>query len=494
MAMTAQQVRPASVTKEKSYLATKRNLAIAISSIAYIRHLFPRDAFREQKIDSMKIWILKRNSQARTIVEWMNGVYDALEKEYLKKLILIITYKSSDTGKDILETYTFGFSYAGREVLTDMKLASSGHPTRSAPITSEDTKKSAQKFISNLYLLVSTFEDIGPSFKMSMRLSYYEEDMPIGYQPPGFESGDLEGIDTASDVEVFNVGKTEQGYHTTSLIIKRMSLLSALRTGFVPNEDSLTVQLPADSQGNEDSMVHQTHEQQQSGPPSPPQGTQIIVRCPCGSGENEGTMISCMSCGFWQHAICFCVCAENAPDVHVCNICADPSKPNLYPTDATLCNLDDKRLREVCNWRRALEACFSTNSITVNSMSLRLSCSKVIAKKILNQMVAGRIANPNKDRKCIKDINRTNLERAYYRDIQKPSADMHEQVAEARKHLQSANDGKHIQSNSGDDTTPVKLLESERVSKSVKRKLGVDSQEDFRACPDLQKKVKCKKR
>ena len=39
--------------------------------------------------------------------------------------------------------------------------------------------------------------------------------------------------------------------------------------------------------------------------------------------QDDGLMISCEHCKFWQHAVCFTIIKEDdAPEVHLCDQCA----------------------------------------------------------------------------------------------------------------------------------------------------------------------------
>ena len=53
------------------------------------------------------------------------------------------------------------------------------------------------------------------------------------------------------------------------------------------------------------------------------------VRCPCLDPADDGTMILCSICNYWQHAICFCLYDEaNMPETHVCHLCSDKVRCN----------------------------------------------------------------------------------------------------------------------------------------------------------------------
>ena len=86
---------PAKVdSKLKSFQFTKKLLAIAVSNIAYIRDIFPEEAFAKKSLDKMPLKILKQHSECEDAViaaSWLLGAFEAIEKEYLKVLALYCT-------------------------------------------------------------------------------------------------------------------------------------------------------------------------------------------------------------------------------------------------------------------------------------------------------------------------------------------------------------------------------------------------------------------
>ena len=39
--------------------------------------------------------------------------------------------------------------------------------------------------------------------------------------------------------------------------------------------------------------------------------------------QEDGLMVMCSVCTFWQHGVCFCIIKEDeAPENHVCDVCA----------------------------------------------------------------------------------------------------------------------------------------------------------------------------
>lgn len=494
MAAVQQAIRPKAMTKEKSFLHTKRILAIAVSSIAYIRQLFPDDSFSERTIDGMKVKILKNDENTKMLIEWMAGVYDAVEKEYLKRLVFAVSYKEQEAERDIVETYTFTFTYPKDGVSTDVHLSKDGHPIQTTQLSAEDTKKSAQKFIRNLFSLVSTFDTIKSTLSITMRLTYYEDRRPEEYQPPGFEPDENDDFATGETLSTTNIGKMTAPYHAVQLVVK--TFLGRVKNITSEQECESQIQMHMNNTGLNQETA--TFLQSQPTPGSSPmeestqptlitqtqdQDTQGLgVRCPCGYNEDDGSMLMCISCNYWQHAICFCVSEdEGFLGVHVCNICGDASIPDMYPTDATLVNLTTQQLRETCMWRRALKACYETSRITVSPLSARLSCTKALAKEIVNKLVLEGVAKPIKGHRNNKDVDRVRLDAVFHRDVRKPGMDMRKQIAEVRSNASTKSTPNVVKktletmSQEG-DMTPMKMGNLED-SRATKRRLGIDSQD-----------------
>jgi meiosis-specific protein HOP1 len=62
---------------EQSLLYTKKLIIIAVSSVAYLRGLFPENAFTERKFEEMKLHILQSNpskfKDSAVLTEWLKG-------------------------------------------------------------------------------------------------------------------------------------------------------------------------------------------------------------------------------------------------------------------------------------------------------------------------------------------------------------------------------------------------------------------------------------
>jgi len=108
------------------------------------------------------------------------------------------------------------------------------------------------------------------------------------------------------------------------------------------------------------------------------------VRCPCLANDNDGIMIMCAVCRYWQHAICFKIRNEtSAPTQHVCNLCYSPS---IQPTDPELCHVDQATAQEICLWRRSLAVCLEVTYIGAAQLANRLGVSDAIASHLVSRL------------------------------------------------------------------------------------------------------------
>jgi hypothetical protein len=68
----------------------------AISSVCYLRNLFPEECFADRAISGIQIKsLLPVNNESRTLIEWLEkGVFDALKKKYVSRVQAITNVSS----------------------------------------------------------------------------------------------------------------------------------------------------------------------------------------------------------------------------------------------------------------------------------------------------------------------------------------------------------------------------------------------------------------
>lgn len=222
MTQVCQKVREKSKTtsmnKKQSCIFVKRMLAISVSTITYMRNMFPEAAFVDKKLEDLSVKILSKENhgEAATVVEWMQGVYNAIEKEYLQTMILAIVSDPNDP-MSVLETYTFGFTYTNGQIHTSIKNDQKNNITQNIPTTEESTH-SARKLIRNLIILTHNMTNLPQNVFMTLRLLYYDEQTPEDYQPPGFVAAEKKDVlNNVTDKVRIKVGNLNTPYYSFKL-------------------------------------------------------------------------------------------------------------------------------------------------------------------------------------------------------------------------------------------------------------------------------------
>ncbi|XP_014750264.1 PREDICTED: HORMA domain-containing protein 2 [Sturnus vulgaris] len=202
---------PESITTEQqSLVLVKRLLAISVSCITYMRGLFPESSYGTRYLDDLCLKILREDKSclgSLQIVKWIQGCFDALEKQYLHVAVLAI-YTNPET---VTELYQFKFKYKKKVPQMDI---SSNHGEFVAGLCSKDVKQASRLLLRTLYLLM---QDLGPlpnDITLSMKLLYYNDVTPKDYQPPGFkEDGSPGDLLFAGDPVNLKVGSVSTNFH-----------------------------------------------------------------------------------------------------------------------------------------------------------------------------------------------------------------------------------------------------------------------------------------
>ncbi|KAM9322294.1 zebrafish testis-expressed 38 [Pholidichthys leucotaenia] len=199
-------------TMEESALFVKRMMAVAVSSITYLRGIFPEDAYRSRYLEDLCIKILRENPSvpgACKIVKWMMGCFDALEKQYLQ-IVFIGVYTDPDNPNSIVESYQFKFRYTKKGPEMDI-LRNNGMEMQ---VTLEDTKKASILLIRKLFLLLQNLGALPNNVHLTMKLYYYDDITPEDYQPPGFKAGECDSLWFEGVAVHFRVGEVDTSFHT----------------------------------------------------------------------------------------------------------------------------------------------------------------------------------------------------------------------------------------------------------------------------------------
>ncbi|XP_039139405.1 meiosis-specific protein PAIR2-like isoform X3 [Dioscorea cayenensis subsp. rotundata] len=267
--VVAQKLKESEITEQDSLLLTRNLLRIAIYNISYIRGLFPEKYFNDKSVPALEMKIKKlmpMDAESRRLIDWMEkGVYDALQKKYLKTLLFCIC---EEINGPMIEEYAFSFTYAssnGQEVF--MNVSGSGNrknnatfKSNSTDITPDQMRSSACKMVRTLVQLMRTLDQMPNNRTILMKLLYYDDVTPEDYEPPFFRCC---SESEASNAWAKNPLKMEVGNVNSKHFVLALKVKSVLDPCEDENDDLLEdeeVNLGADSMqednSSSDSEVH----------------------------------------------------------------------------------------------------------------------------------------------------------------------------------------------------------------------------------------------
>ncbi|XP_029931131.1 zebrafish testis-expressed 38 [Myripristis murdjan] len=199
-------------TEQESLVFVKRMMALAVSSITYLRGIFPEDAYRSLYLEDLCAKVLREDCStlgACKTVKWMMGCFEALEKRYLQ-LVLIGVYTNPDDPNSIIESYQFKLKYKDKGPEMDIFR----NENAEMRVTIEDTKKASVLLIRKLFLLMQNLDALPSQVHLTMRLYYYDDITPADYQPPGFKEGECSSLWFEGMAVHFRVGEVQTAFHT----------------------------------------------------------------------------------------------------------------------------------------------------------------------------------------------------------------------------------------------------------------------------------------
>ncbi|XP_051574602.1 HORMA domain-containing protein 1-like [Myxocyprinus asiaticus] len=199
-------------TEQQSLVLVKRLMAIAISSITYLRGLFPEKAYGNKYVGELKVLILREHScpGAQQIVQWLQGCFDALQRRYLRMVLLSI-YCDPDNPQKVTECYQFKIKYTEKGPQMDFESKNGQSMTK---LACENTQTSSMLLVRKLYMLMQNLGPLPDNVCLNMKLFYYDEVTPQEYQPPGFKEDDSETLLFEREPVNLTMGEVVTPFHS----------------------------------------------------------------------------------------------------------------------------------------------------------------------------------------------------------------------------------------------------------------------------------------
>ncbi|KAG9226586.1 hypothetical protein CCMSSC00406_0006189 [Pleurotus cornucopiae] len=277
------------ITSVQSLAAVQTLLRAGLGCIAYVRNLLPADNFSpshftseddsvstelsecstpgsgrsssiRQNINGFKIMTMSRGytDEADKILNYLeHGIFDAVEKQYLRSFIFGI-YLDSNDPNNIVEAYTFNFQYhkiPGTNIAIPVMTLDEGVKNMSLngrdpvvdavkggkPPTLRDVKRSVKRLLKALIHSTNNMEAL-PKRRFATFKVFYTESTPPEYEPPNFRPGDQKKDkwyfmthDMDEMPEKWSLGSVETGHHSVDVNVR--SVVSYLPSS-TENDDS----------------------------------------------------------------------------------------------------------------------------------------------------------------------------------------------------------------------------------------------------------------
>ncbi|KAF8912012.1 HORMA domain-containing protein [Gymnopilus junonius] len=277
--MQAQQTRTntETISQTQSLAAVQTLLRASLGCITFLRNLLPDDNFSEsyftsvdeaasshislsgssasqesvnprRTVNGFKVMTIARGytDEADKILNYLeNGIFDALEKGYLRSFIFAIYLDNKDPN-NIVEAYTFNFKYhtipgsgvtlpvmslaSGQNVPLDKRKAAIEDPVSMAIMkgrtpTLKDVKMSVKSMLKTLIQAMHRMEDL-PRRRFATFKVFYTDGTPLDYEPPNFQAGDVDkdrwffmthDLDEVPDR--CSIGTIQTGHHSVKLSV-----------------------------------------------------------------------------------------------------------------------------------------------------------------------------------------------------------------------------------------------------------------------------------
>ncbi|CCO26388.1 Meiosis-specific protein HOP1 [Rhizoctonia solani AG-1 IB] len=255
-------VRPdqAMLTAASSIQVVKTLISSGFGCITWIRGLLSDDNFVDgtlygSKSDEMlsassaqgpgqvsssstKVKVIKRgfSTEADSLLDYIDGIYDALDKQYLKSFVFAI-YLDEENPNNLVEAYTFTISYqtiADTDIIapvmslatsiSQMDLVDAEDPVAAAAVngrvpTLGEVKRSVRLLVKRLISVCQQLDPL-PDRRFATFKLHYNDKTPQDYEPPNFVAGDPEkdrfyfsthGV--SQPPERFSIGGVGTGQH-----------------------------------------------------------------------------------------------------------------------------------------------------------------------------------------------------------------------------------------------------------------------------------------
>ncbi|KAJ8725224.1 hypothetical protein PYW07_016182 [Mythimna separata] len=335
--------RQATETYTSSVTFMKQLTVVAVSTITYLKNVFPEESYTVENFGGIKLRVLKkkcRHELAQFVSTALTQAFEAFDKKYLHQLVICF-YDGECKIENLVEYHIFEYLYSPEGVTMNVHSKTRDSAKSSTRYDFDNVRERTLHLIRACVVIMQACQnDMPESYDVSLRL-YYNEDAPEGYQAPGFLSTteDQDHLEPTLP-ETVKLGWVETPFH-------RMTARTYIRESMGSSHDAIPSQnAPKMTQNDQDDF------ESSSAMRSTSDASEIRILCPCNkfdADESTHALLTCHYCSTQQHAACFGLSRENAARVqrHCCTECSD-MEPSREPTDPRLAALGVKKRERHC--------------------------------------------------------------------------------------------------------------------------------------------------
>ncbi len=235
--MQAQAPKTEQFTLTHSVAAMKNTVRILVSTIAYLRDLFPDETFKPAEYCGLQLMVMRPGKTgqcgaAQQLADFIEkGVFDALEKRYVERIIFNLHATDPTLPGDsnnVVETYSMAVDYDHDEIAREEERKKkpfqrkdvAGTPHKKRP-SREDVMTQTRSMIGKLTVAAKALPPLpGRQMWLTIYLAYNSR-VPADYEPPTFVPSSMDEVPTfAADPSCAVAGQTGTGFHQLALKIK----------------------------------------------------------------------------------------------------------------------------------------------------------------------------------------------------------------------------------------------------------------------------------
>ena len=379
------------------------------------------------------------------LLKWIEeGCFDALSKKYLKSAILTILADTTSPN-NVLETYTLRVNYPDSLLhqsidtatanIAQLSLTRNDQSVLAVESSPSNFKEAMSKILKSLCVMTQPLKKLPAKKYLSMKLSYYEEMTPMGYEPPGFVAAefDIDHLFQGPTLK-YSFGKAATPYHNIELSMETINNNSVRPSYKEASINSQALVFPTESVNvaagktiaththsptecqnntidvqegmnfNESIMIaSQVAQASNSVCPgiakpadSPVKKTSTsitnitdltetqqqvqLIKCTCGHNFKDLEMLQCETCMKWQHSVCagYVSCRDRRLEntLYICYMCK-------YGQQAQTLHF----VQKLSQFRKALAVISAEGFESITKFSKRLGVSQHTGKNIRNRLV-----------------------------------------------------------------------------------------------------------